>query len=76
MVLDFAVYDRATVERPWPSYWLPATLIVLAGKHGIEIHLSFYGVQATNAGEHAAAAVERRIRTRSRNDAATGAARC
>jgi hypothetical protein len=50
MVLDFAVYDRATVERPWPSYRLPATLIVLAGKHGIEIHLSFYGVQPTNAG--------------------------
>jgi len=75
MVLDFAVYDRATVERPWPSYWLPATLNVLAGKHGIEILLSFYGVQATNAGEHAAA-VERRIRTRSGNDAATGAAHC
>ena len=45
MTLDFAVYDRATVDRPWPSYRLPATLIELAGKQGIEIELSFYGIE-------------------------------
>jgi len=43
MTLDFGIYDRATKERPWPSYRLPAALIELAGKHGIEIELSFYG---------------------------------
>jgi hypothetical protein len=45
MTLDFAVYDRATVDRRWPSYRLPATLIELAGKQGIEIELSFYGIE-------------------------------
>jgi len=43
MTLDFGVYDRSTKERPWPSYRLPVALIELAGKHGIEIELSFYG---------------------------------
>ena len=43
MTLDFGVYYRATKERPWPSYRFPAALIELAGKHGIEIELSFYG---------------------------------
>jgi hypothetical protein len=43
MTLDFGVYDRATKERPWASYRLPAALIELAGKHGIEIELPFYG---------------------------------
>src|SRR6266498_2885677 len=43
MTLDFGLYDRATDERPWPSYRLPGVLIQLAGKHGIEIELSFYG---------------------------------
>jgi len=43
MTLDFGVYDRATKERPWPSYRFPASLIELAGKYGIEIELSFYG---------------------------------
>jgi hypothetical protein len=43
MTLDFGIYDRATKEKPWPSYHLPAALVELAGKHGIEIELSFYG---------------------------------
>jgi hypothetical protein len=43
MTLDFGLYDRATEERPWPSYHLPASLIELAGKYHIEIELSFYG---------------------------------
>jgi len=42
MALDFGIYNRATEDRPWPSYRLPATLIELAGKHRIEIELSFY----------------------------------
>src|SRR5437870_8988726 len=42
MALDFGLYSRATEDRPWPIYRLPATLIELAGKHGIEIELSFY----------------------------------
>ena len=40
--LDFGLYDRKTPSRPWPSYRLPAALIQLAGKHRIEIVLSFY----------------------------------
>jgi len=43
MTLDFGLYDRTTEERPWPSYRLPSALIELAGEHGIEIQLSFYG---------------------------------
>lgn len=43
MTLDFGVYYRATPDRPWPSYQLPASLIELAGKHRIDIELSFYG---------------------------------
>jgi hypothetical protein len=43
MVLDFALYDRTSSERPWPTYRLPAALIQQAGKHGIEIEFSFYG---------------------------------
>jgi hypothetical protein len=49
MTLDFGVYDRTTEQRPWPSYHLPASLIELAGKHGIEINLSFYGSDSTKA---------------------------
>ena len=43
MTLDFGLYDRSTADRPWPSYRLPAALVQRAGKHGIEIELSFYG---------------------------------
>jgi hypothetical protein len=43
MTLDFGLYSRSTKERPWPSYRLPADLIQQAGKHRIEIELSFYG---------------------------------
>jgi hypothetical protein len=50
MTLDFGLYDRATVETPWPSYRLPATLIQIAGKYGIGIDLSFYGSKPKNAG--------------------------
>jgi hypothetical protein len=50
MTLDFAVYDRATDERPWPSYRLPASLIEVAGKHRLEIELSFYGPGSPQAG--------------------------
>jgi hypothetical protein len=42
MELDFGLYDCKTPSRPWPSYRLPAALIQLAGKHRIEIVLSFY----------------------------------
>src|SRR6266566_4003971 len=27
MTLDFGLYDRATEDKPWPSYRLPAALI-------------------------------------------------
>jgi hypothetical protein len=50
MTLDFGLWNRATEDRPWPSYRLPATLIELAGKHGIEIELSFYGSESNKAG--------------------------
>ena len=43
MTLDFGLFDLATKNRPWPTYRLPAELIRLAGKHEIEIELSFYG---------------------------------
>ena len=43
MTLNFGLYDSSTAERPWPSYRLPAALVQRAGKHGIEIELSFYG---------------------------------
>jgi len=43
MTLDFGLFDLATENRPWPTYRLPAELITLAGKHEIEIELSFYG---------------------------------
>jgi hypothetical protein len=48
MTLDFGLHDRSTPETPWPSYHLPATLIQWAGKHGIEIELSFYGSSGRN----------------------------
>ena len=50
MTLDFGVYDRKSADKPWPTYRLPAPLIELAGNHGIEIELSFYGVEQKNAG--------------------------
>ena len=43
MTLDFGIFDRTTEETPWPSFHLPASLIELAGKHRIDIELSFYG---------------------------------
>ncbi len=46
MTLDFGLYDRSTTERPWPSYRLPVALVQHAGRHGIEIELSFYGRQS------------------------------
>ena len=45
MTLDFAVYDQSSPKRPWPTYRLPAPLIERAGKHGIQVELSFYGRQ-------------------------------
>jgi hypothetical protein len=51
MVLDFGLYDAATEDRPWPSYRLPAILVELAGKLGIEIELSFYGSEPNEAGK-------------------------
>jgi hypothetical protein len=50
MTLDFGLYGHATVERPWPSYRLPVTLIQLAGKYGIGIDLSFYGSRPKDGG--------------------------
>lgn len=50
MILDFGVYDRATDDQPWPSYRLPMSLVELAGKHGVELELSFYGVEPKGAG--------------------------
>jgi hypothetical protein len=50
MTLDFGIYDLATMNQPWPSYRLPVPLVELAGKHGVEIELSFYGVEAKDAG--------------------------
>lgn len=50
MTLDFGLWNRATEDRPWPSYRLPASLIELAGRNGIEIELSFYGSESDNAG--------------------------
>jgi hypothetical protein len=49
MTLDFGLWNRATEDSPWPSYRLPATLIELAGKHRIEIALSFYGSESDKA---------------------------
>jgi hypothetical protein len=43
MSLDFGLYDRASRDVPWPSYHLPRDLVALAGQHGIELDLSFYG---------------------------------
>ena len=42
MTLDFGIYDRTAEEKPCSSYRLPAALVQLAGKLGIEIELSFY----------------------------------
>jgi hypothetical protein len=42
MALDFGLEDPRSPERPWPSYRLPRRLIELAGKHGIQIELTFY----------------------------------
>jgi hypothetical protein len=48
MTLDFAVYDQTSQTRPWPTYRLPAALIECAGRHGINIELSFYGRESQN----------------------------
>jgi hypothetical protein len=61
MSLDFGLYDRATENMPWPSYSLPATLIELAGKHGISIELSFYGLGRTGPAQQASAADDRHV---------------
>jgi hypothetical protein len=45
MTLDFGVYERSSSDRPWPSYRLPASLVELAGKHAVDLELSFYGVE-------------------------------
>jgi hypothetical protein len=50
MVLDFGIYDLKTPSRPWPSYRLPAALIQLAGKHRMEIVLSFYSTPKRRRG--------------------------
>jgi hypothetical protein len=50
MTLDFGLYDRASADKPWPSYRLPVPLVELAAKHGVEIELSFYGVEPRDAG--------------------------
>ena len=42
-VLDFALNDLATQERPWPTYHLSPKLIAVAGEFGLAIELSFYG---------------------------------
>ena len=42
MTLDFGLHDCASPDRPWPSYKLPADLVALSGRHGIELALSFY----------------------------------
>jgi len=43
MSLDFGLSDRASPDRPWPSYRVSAELVALLGKHGMELELSFYG---------------------------------
>jgi hypothetical protein len=50
MTLDFGLFEDATEDRPWPSYRLPAALIEVAGKHHIELVLSFYGARAGDGG--------------------------
>jgi len=42
--IDFALYDLATEDRPWPSYSVPAAIARLATELGATIELSFYGV--------------------------------
>ena len=43
MTLDFGVYERSLSDRPWPSYRIPAPLVELAARHGVELELSLYG---------------------------------
>jgi hypothetical protein len=50
MTLDFGLWNRAREDRSWASYRLPATLIELAGKHSIEIEISFYGSESDRPG--------------------------
>ena len=49
MTLDFGLYDKASRDRPWPSYRLPPDLVELAGKHCVELELSFYGTEPSKA---------------------------
>ena len=42
MTLDFGLYCLSTSDRLSQSYRLPAPLVELAGKHGVELELSFY----------------------------------
>ena len=46
--LDFGLWDASSESRPWPSYRLSAPLIEAAGRHSLEIHLSFYGSPEEN----------------------------
>ena len=41
--IDFGLYDLATEDRPWPSYFVPASLVSQAAELGATIELSFYG---------------------------------
>ena len=43
VIIDFGLYDLATENKPWPTYHLPAKLVVLLGKFNFELCLSFYG---------------------------------
>ena len=45
MMLDFGINVRASDERPAKYYRLSSALIESAGKHGIEIELSFYSTE-------------------------------
>jgi hypothetical protein len=50
MTLDFGLYDLPSRDRLSQSYRLPARLVELAGKHSVELELSFYAVRPKKAG--------------------------
>jgi hypothetical protein len=41
--IDFGLHDRATDDRPWPTYAVPVAISRLAAGLGATIDLSFYG---------------------------------
>jgi hypothetical protein len=43
MRLDFGLWDTSSEDRPWPTFFLPHTLVSAAGTFGITLELSFYG---------------------------------